>query len=217
MTGSTRILLLDLDGTIIDSSRGIAEGAQAVLEEFGLPPLDDEGLRSIVGPPLVESFARLGIAPENIEAAVRRYRELYSTEGIFHYDLYDGITSVITEMSHRGWQLGVATLKPQRFAQRIIEHAGFTPYFSTVAGAQSDHSGETKADIIRGALTSLTGASNVGTVMVGDREQDASGAGEVGTGFIGALWGFGSADELLRANQHARLAHHPEELLTLLD
>jgi phosphoglycolate phosphatase len=119
---------------------------------------------------------------------------------------------VLESLTELGVELAVATLKPRRFAQLVTEHAGLRTFFHTVTGPESDHSRESKADIITETLKSLNLHASAEILMIGDREQDSLGAHDTGTLFIGALWGFGSRHELQAAHA-TQFAESPYDLL----
>ena len=67
-----KAILFDLDGTLTDSGEGIINCAVFALEHFGLPIPSREEMRSIVGPPLHDSFLRFGVPAEQVEEANSR-------------------------------------------------------------------------------------------------------------------------------------------------
>jgi phosphoglycolate phosphatase len=206
--------MFDLDGTIIDSSEGIHRCANAALAEFGHRDLTTEEMREFVGPPLAFSFERWGVDATDVAGVVAAYRRHYESDGLYEYRLYDGIVEVIGDLHAAGYQLAVATLKPERFAEVIIEDAGLASLFSTVAGAGGDHSHENKAAVIRKVLERLS-LEHHDVVMIGDREHDTAGATEVDCRFIGVTWGFGSDSELRGAGA-THVVHSPDQLIEVI-
>jgi phosphoglycolate phosphatase len=208
-------VLFDLDGTIIDSSPGILRCVSAALSDFGYSAPTASEIGRFVGPPLGTSLAAWGVSENDLDLVVAAYRTYYESEGLWDYSLYEGIDGVIEELAGRGWRIGLATLKPERFAGLIAEHAGIHQFLSTVAGAGSDNSEENKADVIRVALRRL-GSQPSDTIMIGDREHDAEGAQATGCSFIGVTWGFGSATEM-RAYGAELFAESTTQLIELLE
>lgn len=207
-----KVILFDFDGTLADSSRGIARCLHETLAAFSIP---DGGVEpaAFIGPPLAWSLPHYyGLDAERTEAVINHFQALYAAGGKHEADLYEGIPETLDALHRRGYRLGVATSKPQIFACELLEHFGIEPYFSVVSGSQLSEEG-TKADRIREALAAL-GASPIDAVMVGDRCHDVLGASEVGLPTVGALWGFGSAAEL-RESGAKMLAKTPSDLLTI--
>ena len=208
-------VLLDLDGTISDSSPGIGRSLQHTFSTCGYEPPTDEQVRSVIGPPFEISFPTLGIPVDDIERVVLAYRDRYEDIGLFENTVYPGIAEMLDELAAAGHTLSIATAKPEPTARRIIDHFGFTDYFEVQAGATVDvGSGRrTKAEVINYALISLRlGPSDLPhVVMVGDRDHDVEGAHLNGIDCVGVTWGFGSVDELESAGA-AALAHSPGEV-----
>lgn len=73
----TKHLFFDLDGTILDSSAGIYASIAYSLEKMGKEPLSPEVLRTFIGPPLLDSYLNLGMAPAEAKQGVTYYRECY--------------------------------------------------------------------------------------------------------------------------------------------
>lgn len=189
-------VLFDLDGTLTDSAEGILRSVDYALEHMGYPPVPEHQRRLYVGPPLLESFQKLnGMTPEQSLEGVRLFRERYNKIGWTENRVYAGIPRMLRALKAQGVRLAVATAKPVAFAEQVIEHFGLMPYFDCVSSAPMDESGLPKEELIRRALTGNDGR----IAMVGDRLYDMEGAKRAGVAAIGALYGYGSREELERA------------------
>ena len=92
-----KVIIIDLDGTLIDSSEGIFASARYALEKTKLPPMADVQLRAFIGPPLVQSFMKYcGLDEQDALEAVAIYREHYAEKGVKMYKPYDGIVDLLT-------------------------------------------------------------------------------------------------------------------------
>ena len=207
-------ILFDLDGTIIDSSKGIFASILYALEKLGLEPLSPEVLRTFVGPPLLESFLNLGLSETMAAQAVTYYRELYKKEAVYMVDPYDEIEATLAQLS-RTKRLFLATSKPEVFAKQILEHLGFAKYFEGIYGADLEGLRTEKAAVIAYALATSQLEDIASLVMVGDRKHDISGAKVHGLASIGVLYGFGDQAELQAAGAD-EIVQTPKELLALL-
>lgn len=194
-------VLLDLDGTISDSSLGIGRSLQHAFTTCGYEPPTDEQVRSVIGPPFELSLPTLGVPPEDVERVVDTYRVRYEDVGLFENEVYPGVADMIRDLADAGYILALATAKPQHTAIRIIEHFGFTDAFALQAGATLGIGSmrRTKADVITYALGQLDVEAGPHVVMVGDRDHDVEGALLNGIDCIGVTWGFGDRDELVGA------------------
>lgn len=207
-------ILFDLDGTIIDSSEGIFNSINYAMKKLVKEELSLEVLKTFVGPPLQDSFERIGLSEENAALAVTYYRELYSTEGIYQAKPYDEIEKTLAELS-KCQKLYLATSKPEFFAKKILEHLGFTEYFTGIYGADLEGLRIAKADVIAYALRNAKLEDKETIVMIGDREHDILGAKINSVDSIGVLYGFGSQKELSQAGAD-EIIEKPEELLSLV-
>ena len=191
-------VLFDLDGTLTDSASGIISSVNDALTRMGMPLLPKEMQRLYVGPPLLSSFEKLhGMTHAQALEGVRLFRERYAQVGWLENRVYPGIPRLLKSLKARGVRLGVATAKPVQFAQQVLKHFGLEPYFDVISAAPMDESGLPKEELIRRALP----AGECRAAMVGDRVYDLDGARRAGVVAIGALYGYGSRDELAGADE----------------
>jgi phosphoglycolate phosphatase len=199
----TTHVLLDLDGTISDSSPGIARSLQHAFGACGYEPPTDEQVRTVIGPPFEVGLPSLGIPIDDVERVVRAYRDRYEDIGLFENTVYPGIVEMLDALAEAGHTLSIATAKPEPTARRIIEHFGFAERFVVQAGATHEvgTGRRTKAEVIDYALImlQLSPSDLPWVVMVGDRDHDAECARLNGIDCVGVTWGFGSPDELASA------------------
>lgn len=186
-------VLFDLDGTLIDSAPGILTTFKKTFETFGLA-VDEQRLRPFLGPPLRSSMAQL-LPQSRVEQAVETYRELYKTHGLDGCAPYEGVPDMLRTLRHAGFAVCVATSKPHPVALRVLRHFGLEQAFDYIGGASMDASLDTKTAVMQLVLgqPQLAGRR---AVMVGDRENDMQGARDCALPAVGALYGYGSAQEL---------------------
>jgi phosphoglycolate phosphatase len=188
------LLLLDLDGTLIDSVNGITESAINAFEAVGLTPPPDSILRGFVGPPIAESLLAAGVPAELLEAAVRGFRSDFAGASLRGSEVYAGVPQALAEIQDRGFRLAVATSKPEIYARPLCEELDLARLLDGVFGAPPDGAMATKAEIIARALFTLGGPTRA--VMLGDRHHDVHGAAANGLPCLGAGWGYASPGEL---------------------
>ncbi len=211
MNPSPSHVLLDLDGTISDSSPGIGRSLRHAFSTCGYPEPTDEQIRSMIGPPFEVTFPALGVPAADIARVIEAYGVRYNDIGLFENAVYPGIGDMLEELRSAGHTISLATAKPQHTAIRIVEHFGFTDYFAFQAGATAEvgTGRRTKAEVITYALDMLAvsprGVDGEGhdVVMIGDRDHDVEGASLNQIPCIGVTWGFGSPDELTQAGAAA--------------
>jgi len=203
--------LFDLDGTLIDSARGIFGGIEHALAAEGVPTPPPEQLRAWVGPPLWHSFAGVfGDDPPRIRRAIDRYRERFLDVGWREHEVFAGIEATLDGLRAHGARCAVVTSKPLAQAERILASQPLGERFEGIYAPGPDDHDHTKAELVARALAGCACAP-ADAVMVGDRRYDMQGACANDVRGLGVLWGFGDADELLAAGA-AALASTPGEL-----
>ena len=211
-----KAILFDLDGTLTDPREGITRSIAYALERMGLtpPPLDD--LTFAIGPPLRRSLATLlgDETPVAVERALALYRERFADVGLFENAVYDGISETLHTLAGRGAVLYVATSKPRIYAERIVRHFGLDAHFEAIHGCELDGTREDKRDLLAHLLPHH-GVAAGEAAMIGDRGADMVAARHHGVRAIGALWGYGTRDELERSGAQS-LCDRPAELAALL-
>jgi phosphoglycolate phosphatase len=209
MTGS---VLLDLDGTLIDSYPGILASCLAALRALGHQPDETLDIRHAIGPPLEDVMRILlqSYGDDRVGEAVDVYRRHYGESGYLGSVPYPGIGKALEAMKRGGLQIFLATSKRATFASRILEHLKLAAFFDgtygSVPGGGLDHKPELLAHVL-----SKHGLSPSRSLMVGDRRHDVSGAHAVGMRGLGVLWGYGTRDELETAGAE-RLVASPADL-----
>ena len=194
------VILFDLDGTLTDSAPGILNSVRYACRKMGLELPAEATLRKFLGPPLIDSFRNLvGLSDADADRAVSAFREYFPTKGIFENEVYPGIAALLADLKAAGKTVIIATSKPEDFAKRIMEHFDLARYCDFICGATLDETRTDKAEVIAYALETAGITDKRGVVMVGDRKHDVIGAKKNGLPCIGAVYGYGSAEELRTA------------------
>lgn len=193
-------LFFDLDGTLTDPAEGITNSVVHALKAMGVEVPSYETLCTFIGPPLNDSFQNIaGIPTEQLPEAIVKYREYFSTKGIFENKVYPGIADMLERLQKAGKKLVVATSKPEDFSVRIIEHFGLTRFFENVCGSCMDETRTKKGEVIEYALERNAIADKSRVLMIGDRKHDVIGAHENSLPCCGVLYGYGPRAELEEA------------------
>jgi phosphoglycolate phosphatase len=205
-------ILLDLDGTLIDSRPGIAASCVAALRALGHAPDPAFDVTPLIGPPLPQVIARLlaRYGDDRVEVGMTAYRAHYGEIGLHMATVYPGIADALRKLSADA-SCFVVTSKRKDFATRIVTSLAFAGAISRVYGTEPDGSLDDKARLIAAVLRKEC-LDPSGTIMVGDRSHDMIGARANGLRAIGVLWGYGSRDELAAAGAD-RLLATPDELV----
>lgn len=185
-------VFLDLDGTLTDPKPGITAAVRHALVSLGLPAPDPDELTWTIGPPLIESFERLGV-PDPQEA-LALYRAHYTAGGLFDAAPFPGVLASLAAMRDEGHRLYIATAKPHAYARRVTAHFGIAAYMNDEFGPELDGTHNDKADLLAHALR-VTKERPDTAVMVGDRRHDIDAARANGMAAIAVEWGYGTSDE----------------------
>ena len=185
-----KLIIFDLDGTLMDTSEGILSAVQYTIKQTKMPDISEEEMKSFIGPPIQKSFASIyGVDVACAEKLANIFRERYSTVDLLRAHPYEGIYELLKELSQKKIKTAVATYKREDYALRLLKEFHFDDYMSTMYG--SDMEGKlSKSDIIRKCIED----ANVGfdeVVMIGDTSNDEIGSHNLGIDFIGVTYGFG--------------------------
>ena len=207
-----RALLFDLDGCLVDSLPSIARCWAQTMGGLGRPAPTVEEVRPFVGPP-ADTIART-LAPDlsdsEVEDLVMAYRRC--TAAAEDVAAFPGVPELLTGLAEAGVPLAIATSKSIEVAEPLLERLGLAGCFAVVEGTGRDELGTDKATIVGRALARL--APLAAYALVGDRKHDVIGAHAHGLRAIGALWGYGSREELTAAGADL-LVSSPAELATM--
>ena len=207
-------VLFDFDGTFADTGRGVFAGIEYAVKKLGREPLTEQVLRTFIGPPLTVSFMHhLNLDESQAADAIDIFKEYYSTEGVYKFDVYEGIPELIKELKADGVKVGIASTKPEVFINNILDSLNFSEYFDFISAPVSEERVE-KSELMLKALEAL-GAKKETAVMIGDRYFDIEGAIQAGIDCIGVTYGYGSYDELKKSGA-AKIAGSADEIRTFL-
>ena len=188
-----RLVVFDLDGTLVDSRRDIAESANATLVAFGAPPLSEEAIGRMVGdgaPVLVaRAFAAQGV--EKPREALNRFLSIYNSRLLTHTRPYSGMIRVLDDLAPR-MALGVLTNKPLAATRAILDGLDLARYFPEERVLGGDGPFPRKPDPAGlQRLMALCGVSGRETVLVGDSVIDWRTTRAAATRACLARYGFG--------------------------
>lgn len=187
----SRLVAFDLDGTLVDSRRDLAESANQMVVELGGQPLAQETVVGMVGEGasvLVRRALAEAALPDS-PAALGRFLEIYDARLLQSTVVYPGVREAV-ESARRSARTAVLTNKPLRHTERLLDGLGVRQLFDDVVGGDGPHPRKPSPDGLR-ALMAAAGATGATTLMVGDSLVDYETARNAGTTCCLVAWGFG--------------------------
>lgn len=183
-----RIILFDLDGTLIDSVRLILDSYHHTMRSHGLPPRTDEDWLRGLGTPLTVQFLDWSNDPGTLQALIATYRE-YNLE---HHDrmvtVYPGVVDAVTAIRAAGVRTGLVTSKNRNGALRGLGLAGMERMMDVLVCADDVTNPKPHPEPVEKAVRILGGDLRE-TVYVGDSIHDMHSGRAAGVRTAAALWG----------------------------
>ena len=190
----TRTLLLDLDGTLVDSAPDLAASLNRVLAPPGAPFTPAE-IAPMIGDGAGVLARRAAAArglPDSPEMA-RRFAEDYGAHAAELTRLYPGVLDGLRALTAAGWRLAVCTNKPVAAAHTLLAALGLQELLAAVGGGDSFPVRKPDPEHMLATLR-LAGGEPGAAVAVGDHRNDVAAARGAGLPCIFAAWGYGGPD-----------------------
>lgn len=198
-----RVLIFDLDGTLIDSKLDLAHSVNATLEHMGRAPLAHETVYSYVGDGALALVRRaLGdaVTDSECEKGHAYFLSYYREHMLDNTVTYPGVREALDQLKEKA--MAVLTNKPVRFSEQILKGLGLSHYFRFVYGGNSFEMKKPDPMGVEAILRDLA-APATDAMMVGDSDVDIRTARNAGIWACGVSYGLGA--EGLRA--------HPPDLM----
>jgi phosphoglycolate phosphatase len=198
-----RVLIFDLDGTLIDSKLDLANSINAMLAHMGRAPLAHETIYSLVGmgaPVLVRRALGEGATDAEANEGLGFFLSYYRTHMLDNTVTYPGVREALEALGHH--RMAVLTNKPVRFSEKILEGLGIASYFRYVYGGNSFETKKPDPEGMHAILRAFEIEPRQ-AMLVGDSDVDVRTARNAGAWACGVSYGLGL--ESMRA--------HPPDLM----
>jgi phosphoglycolate phosphatase len=187
-----RLIAFDLDGTLIDSSRDLAESVNELLTDLGAPPLPHHDITRMIGEGAKVLVRRALVAagiPEDA-AAIDRFLDIYDQRLLNHTRPYAGITDVV-RVARQHARVAVLTNKPLEPSEKVLAGLGMRELFDDVIGSGGPYPRKPDPTALF-ALMERAHATPDRTLMVGDSRIDYETARSAATRCCLVTYGFSS-------------------------
>jgi phosphoglycolate phosphatase len=185
------LIAFDLDGTLIDSHRDLAESANQLIVELGGSPQPEDAIGRMVGEgaALLVKRALHAAGLDHPSFALSRFLEIYDTRLVNHTRVYDGILEVLHQARHHA-RLGVLTNKPLVPTKKLLDAFALGDLFESVIGGDGPYPRKPNPEGLL-AMMASTGAARERTLMVGDSGIDYETAQRASVRCCIVSYGFG--------------------------
>lgn len=190
----TRYLVLDLDGTLVDSVPDLAASLNRVLARHDLPKLSRDAVQAMVGDG-ARALVQRGLAAHGKpydDADLAAFLTDYGANAAVFTQPYPDVAATLDHLRQAGWTMAVCTNKPIAPARQLLTALGLSGFFAAVGGGDSYKVRKPDPGHLLATLTEAGGTPER-AVMVGDHHNDIHAAHGAGTASIWASWGYGVA------------------------
>ena len=190
------LLVLDLDGTLIDSSLDLALAVNATRKRFGLDPLSLDQVAGYVGNG-AEMLIRRSLQPDatdrSVQDGLQFFLQYYRENMLVNTKLYPGVSEALEIWRAAGKKMAVLTNKPVRFSQDLVAGLGIADYFARVYGGNSFETKKPDPFGLNRIMQELR-VMPARTLMIGDSSVDVQTARNAGTTCAGVTFGLRPQD-----------------------
>jgi phosphoglycolate phosphatase len=220
---SPRIVVFDLDGTLVDTAPDLIASLNFVLDREGLPPLPLKSARNMIGAGARKMIERgleaagHAVTQDELARMMRDFIDYYAEHIADTSRPFDGLEAALDDLEKNGYRFAVCTNKLEWLSKLLLDRLGLSARFAAICGA--DTFGVAKPDpVILRETVARAGGLMSGTIMVGDAGPDVGVARRAGVPVIGVEFGYTEVPiaELKPDRLIAHMKDLPEAVQSLL-
>ena len=212
-----KAVIFDLDGTILDTLKDIAENINLMLDHFGYKTLADREIMQYIGNGarnLVKRSIKVELAEKELDQKLEYYNRIYTAAPSEKTCVFDGLKDVFANLKARGYKLAVLTNKPQmttdKICEKYLKNFGFDMIVGQRDGVPIKPNPTSALNILK-----EFGARPESSYFVGDGETDVMTAINAGINGVAVLWGYREKSQL-EAVGATKFAQNPIDLLSII-
>jgi len=213
-----KLIIFDLDGTLLDTLQDLGDSCNAVLQQYGYPTHPLVAYKKFVGNGVEKLIERAlpeeARTPQTMPLVLAAFKSYYEQKPITHTKPYNGIIPLLQELKSLGYLISVASNKYHEAVLPLMQQYFSDLQFDLILGHRAGHPAKPDPAIVLDSLQTL-GVGKHECFYVGDSSVDMDTANNAGVTAIGVTWGFRDEDEL-KEHGAQYIIHSPEELLGII-
>jgi len=192
-----KLIIFDMDGTLIDSGLAIANAVNFVRAHYGLEPQEkDQMLRAMNDPHINSAQYFYNVDAFTDEHSIL-FKKYYDENCIKEMELYGGIVELLALCKESNFQMSVATNASSYYAHKMLEYVDVKHYFDLIVGADMVKQAKPSSDMILYTLDTLQ-IKKQNSLLVGDSIKDIMAAKSAGIDSLLVDWGFSDHDDAIK-------------------
>lgn len=196
-----KMYVFDFDGTLADTHKSIVDTTALTLKTLGLPPVDEDFLKSLIGLPIGESLRQAGnlTTEAQIKEAVDIYRDSYFKLGYAGVTLFPGVKDTLATLKQRGHTLAIATSRGRDSLKELLKVLDIAAYIDILKADEDAVNKKPAPDLTLAALADA-GCAPEEAIVVGDTVYDIEMGRRAGCRTCAVTYGNQSRERLLTAS-----------------
>ena len=201
-----KIILFDLDGTLIDSTDAIVSTFYHSFKELNFDfKGNDEDIKSLIGYPLDIMYKDLGVDESKVWDFVDSYKNRYREISVEQTTLLENAYEAV-ELASKFARVSVVTTKTRTYTMPLLENFNIAQFFEVVTGRENVQNPKPHPEPVLITLEQMNYDKNIDSVwMIGDTNLDLIAANEANVNSIGVLCGYGNEKELRKYTDFVEL------------
>jgi len=192
-----KLIIFDIDGTIVDAYGAIEKSINYTLTKLGYPKAKMSVVRRAVGYG-DRNFVKYFVEKRDVDEGLRLYRKHHAKALLRYSKVIPGARRLLNDLKRKGYKLAIASNRPPRYSRILLKHLDLLKYFDTVAFAKDKTEIKPKPFLIPLILKKL-GVKKKEALYVGDMTVDVHAGHNAGVRVVAVLGGSSSHSELKRA------------------
>jgi len=188
-----KLIMFDMDGTLVDSSLAITNTINYVRENLGFKRLEKNYILEKVNDPNINAAEFFYGTKEFTDEQTVLFEEYYNKNCLLDLEVYDGITKLIDDLKS-DFTLAVATNANSDFAKKMLDHVGIEKHFSTIYGYDSVKNPKPHPEMVHKILDKHN-IQKQNAQLIGDSHKDIMAATNAGVDSVLVNWGFSNHEE----------------------